>query len=250
MPFKVQATLVRFLGNTEKYPCHQNYKIGDTITFDGRTLEGNVCPEIFPALAQKIQTIHAAGPRYVDPGYYNLFWYAPCSTAAPETKKFDGNGFKPTLESINEPPHTLAELVDPHAFQWPPVNERICLTDVNVICPDARTSAVFKVEAVDLCEFGESAPYFRRSMTIINKLNKKPGMTAEELHGSFTEKQILEIYPPLTLQMTEFLREEMLCINYADEKDGKYFVTDAAVNRLNQFISEITEEEIDALELR
>ena len=250
MPFKVKATMVAFLGNTEKYPCHQNYKVGDEITFDGRTLEGNVCPEVLPQLAQKINAIHSAGPRFVDPAYYNLFWYAPCSTAAPENKKYDGNGFKPTLESMNEPPHTLAALIDPNAFHWPPVEDRICLTDVNVICPDARTSAVFKVEAVDLCEFGESAPYFRRSMTIINKLAKNPGMSIEEIDASFTEKQIYEIYPPLTAQMTTYLMEEMLSLGYAELKEDRYYVTDAAKERLQKFIDDITDEEVEALELR
>ena len=249
MPFKVQATVVAFLGDTDKYPCHQNYNVGDVITFDGRTLEGNVCPEVLAPLAQKINAIHSAGPRYVEPADYNLFWYAPCSTAAPENKKYDGNGFKPTLESINEPPHTLAALIDPNAFHWPPVQERICLQDVTVICPDARTSAVFKVEAVDLCEFGESAPYFRRSMTIINQLKKKPGMNIKEIEESFTQKQLLEIYPPLTTPMITYLMEEMLCIGYAELKDEKYYATDAAIARLEKFKNDITEEEVEALEL-
>lgn len=250
MPFKVKATLVGFLGNTEKYPCHQNYKIGDEIIFDGRSLSGNICPEILPSLAAKINALHAAGPRYVEPGYYNLFWYAPCSTANPEMKKYDGNGFSPTLKSIDEPPYSLAALVDPNSFQWPPIEERICAKDVTVLCPDTRTSALFKVEAIDLCEFGESAPYFRRSMTFIDKLSKNPGMNAQEIKDAFTEKQQLEIYPPITTQMITYLMEEMLSLNYAQLKDGKYYVTDAAKARLSQFVDEITDEEIEALNLK
>lgn len=250
MPFKVKATLIKFIGNTEKYPCHQNYKIGDEIIFDGRNFTGNICPEILPSLAVKINALHAAGPRYVEPGYYNLFWYAPCSTSNPEMKKYDGNGFSPTLESIDEPPYSLAGLVDPNSFQWPPTAERICAKDVMVICPDTRTSAVFKVEAIDLCEFGESAPYFRRSMSIIDKLRKKPGMSAQEIKEAFTEKQQLEIYPPLTTQMVIYLMEEMLSLNYAQIKGDMYYVTDSAKTRLLQFINEITAEEIEALNLK
>ena len=35
MPFKVKATLIGFLGNTERYPCHFNHKVGDEVIFDG-----------------------------------------------------------------------------------------------------------------------------------------------------------------------------------------------------------------------
>ena len=249
MPYKVKATLVRFLGDTEKYPCHMNYQVGDEIIFDGEKFSGRICPEILPQLGAKIQALHSAGPRYVDPGYYNLFWYASASAADAQKKKYDGNGFRPVLKTIEEPPHTLAELIDPNAFQWPPIEKRVCLTDVMLICPDARTSAVFKLEAVDLCEFGDAAPYFRREMTIISKLQKNPGMTVEEIRNSYSEEQIYEIYPPLTSQMVGYMLEEMLSVQYVEERGGRYFVTAAAVTRLEQFISEITDEEIEALEL-
>ena len=35
MPFKVKATLIGFLGNTERYPCHFNHKVGDEVILLG-----------------------------------------------------------------------------------------------------------------------------------------------------------------------------------------------------------------------
>ena len=250
MPYKVKATIVNFLGDTERYPCHMNYKIGDEIIFDGEKFIGRICPHILAPLATKVHDLVCAGPRYVDPGYYNLFWYSPPSVVDLSKKKYDGNGFSPVLKTLEEPPHSLAALVPPHASEWPPLEDRTICSDVTLVCPDTRTSVVIKLEAVDLCEFGEAAPYFRREMTVIFRLSKNPGMTKEEILDDYTEEQRMSIYPPLIPNMLSYMIEELESVKYVYEESGRYYATDAAKVRLSQFISSITEEEVDALQLR
>ena len=247
MPFQVRAKLVRFLGDTEKYPCHMNYEIGDEIIFDGEKFSGRICPHIMAVLGAKMQAVFSAGPRYVDPGYYNLFWYAPISVKDLERKKYDGNGFAPVLEMPDEPPHTLAELVPPKAFEWPPQEERCVLTETTFICPDARTSGVFLVEADGLAEFGESAPYFRRQMTILDRLLKTPGTEIGGIGGLFTEDECLKIYPPLVGRMIPCIMEELELVGYVRMEDGKAYTTEQGAARLKRFYGDITQEERDAL---
>jgi uncharacterized repeat protein (TIGR04076 family) len=42
--FKVKATVVDFLGDKERYPCHHQYKLGDEFIFDGASFTGTICP--------------------------------------------------------------------------------------------------------------------------------------------------------------------------------------------------------------
>jgi hypothetical protein len=75
-------------------------------------------------LAQKIDGIYKAGPRYREWGYYYPFWYAPVSTYDPAYKKYDGIGFKNVLETIEEPRYHMAHLRPANSFKWPPHPER------------------------------------------------------------------------------------------------------------------------------
>ena len=40
--FKVKATVVGFLGDTKRYPCHFNHKIGDEVIWDGEKFIGRL----------------------------------------------------------------------------------------------------------------------------------------------------------------------------------------------------------------
>jgi uncharacterized repeat protein (TIGR04076 family) len=99
--FKVKTTLIAFLGNTKRYPCHFDHKVGDEIVFDGEKYIGRLCSDVWPLLTPKVSAIFAAGPRYVEPGYYYPFWYAPLSTADPNMKKHDGIGFRNVFETFD-----------------------------------------------------------------------------------------------------------------------------------------------------
>lgn len=250
MPYKVKATVVEFLGDNDVFPCHMNYKIGDEIIFDGQTVTGHVCAEIFDQLGAKMRALHAAGPRYIDPAFYSLFWYASLSVSDPEMAKYDGAGFKSVLKTMPIPHCHIAKLNPPNSFLWPPKEDRIVVKEATFICPDVRTGVLFKLEAIDLCEFGESAPYFRREMTLMDRIYKAPGSTVESLLNSYTDMQRDEIYPPLSPQIVTYMIEEMELMGYVERKDGKLYATPKARTRLDQFIAEITPEEVEALELK
>jgi hypothetical protein len=101
-----------------------------------------------PPLVQKIAAMHAAGPRYVEPGHYYPFWYSPLSVDAPEQKKYDGLGFKCVLKTIEEPLGDASHLIPREHFSGHPDGD--IAKDVTVLFPDTRTSALFKLEAFDI----------------------------------------------------------------------------------------------------
>lgn len=249
MSFKVKATLVAWLGDPERYPCHFCYELGDEIIFDGESVIGRVCPDLLPPLAEKAMAMHVAGPRYVDPGYWYPFWYAPPSVKDLSFKKYDGLGFKNVLQTIIEPPYHLRTLQDPNSFKWPPHPERTVAKDVMVICPDVRTSGLFRLEVIDLSDKGFDVPYFRRQMSIMNKVLGKQGVDKSRILELFTDDEKMNIYPPLVPEMLNPLVEELELVNYMEFKDGKAYVTEKGEARLKEFKSTLSMEEIEALKM-
>ena len=249
MPFKVKATLIGFLGNTEKYPCHMQHRIGDEIIFDGESYIGRLCPDVWPLLTPKVAALHQAGPRYVEPAYYYPFWYAPPSVRDVSKKIYDGLGFSPVLKTHIEPMYHMANLVPPKAFKWPPHPERTVMNGVEVLCPDTRTAALFQLEAFDLAEKGFDAPFFRRQMTILDRVLRKQGIPEEDVLGEFSMQEREEVYPPLVREILFPLDDELVLMGYLERKDGSVFVTDQGVAKLEEFRKVITIEERNALKL-
>ena len=132
--FKVKATVIDFLGDKEKYPCHHGYKTGDEFIYDGESFTGTICPSLIPMVGQKILELHAAGPRYRDTMYYYPFLYAPVSVEDPSLKKYDGLGFRNVLETYTEPGYHMANLAS-SGFKWPPPEERTAKKDITIMHP-------------------------------------------------------------------------------------------------------------------
>lgn len=249
MPFKVKAILKTFLGDTKRYPCHFLHKVGDEIIWDGEKLIGRVCPDVLPRLIPYFHALRCAGPRYKDPSYYLPFWYASLSVIDPHMKKFDGLGFKPVKEKIIEPPYHVATLIAPGAFEYPPPKERVIRKDITVICPDVRTSAVFKVEAFDLSDAGYDVPYFRREMVILHKVIQKSGIETDKILNEFSKEEIEDIYPPLSPVMVQALLEELELVGYVELIGGKVYATQKGKLKLDEFKASLTAEEKEALRL-
>ncbi|MEM2292653.1 MAG: hypothetical protein QXU81_10325 [Candidatus Bathyarchaeia archaeon] len=241
MPFKVRAKLVSFLGDEEKYPCHFGYRIGDEIIFDGEKFIGRICPWILPALATKVLAVFRAGPRLKEP--LPVFAYASISIKDPSRKIYDGIGFKPVLKSQEPFPG-----VPPEFFQWPPPRERI-VKKPSVVCGDTRTLAYFELEAIDLADAGDSVTYFRRQMSILNKVLKKPGIELDKIIDEFTDFEKYEIYPPLSPVLIRELVEELELLHYVEVKDGKVHVTEKGKEKLEIFKRSLSKDEILALNL-
>ena len=244
--FKVKATVIDFLGDKEKYPCHHGYKLGDEFIFDGESFTGTICPSLMPTVAQKTLELHAAGPRYRDTMYYYPFLYAPVSVADPEMKKYDGVGFRNVLETYSEPKYHMANLAS-SGFKWPPPKERTVKKDITIICPDYRTSVKVKLEAFDLSDKGRNIPYFRRQMVILQKISNKPVINVDKILVEFSKEQIEGIYPALSRIMVQALVEEMELMSYVQIRDGQAAVTKKGKKKLAEFKAGLSKEEKKAL---
>ncbi len=250
MSFSVKATLVAFLADAERYPCHAMLNIGDEVTFDGAEIKGKMCPHVVPQLTNAMIQMFMCGPRYINPGYYNLFWYASNSVSAPEKAIYDGNGFTPVLEAYDEPRYHTRCLQDPNAFQWPPAKGRPVAKDATVICPDSRTSAMFKVEAYDLATAGDALPYTRRQITMMDRVAKNGGKwPVEKIMDLYTDFEKYEIYPPMSNELIVPMLEELEVLGYAEIVDGEFAVTKLGEDRVARYKAEIPEEDAKSLKL-
>jgi len=245
--FKVKATLVEFLGDEEKYPCHFQHKIGDEVVFDGERYLGRLCPSVWPLLVPKVDALFSAGPRYVPPDYYFPFWYAPVSRKDPSKSGSDGLGFANVLSTYREPQYHMECLKPLHAYEWPPHPARTVQRDVMLTCVDSRTAALFVVKAFDLADKGLSIPYFRRQMAILNKVLPRQGIAKEEILHAFSKEEQLEIYPALSEEIMVPLIEELEVLGYMEIKNGNAFVTKEGKAKVAAFKTDLSEEGKKAL---
>jgi uncharacterized repeat protein (TIGR04076 family) len=246
--FKVKATVIDFLGDKEKYPCHHQYQLGDTFIFDGESFSGTICPSMVPLVCPRMIELHAAGPRFRDTLYYYPFLYAPVSIEDPTLKKYDGLGYRNVFENYTEPKYHMAHLGS-GAFKWPPPETRTVRKNITVICPDYRTSVQVKLEAYDLSDKGRNIPYFRREMVILQKVLDKPGMLIDKILDEFSKEQIEGIYPALSPIMVQALTEELELTGYLEISSGQAFATSRAAPKLADFKKDLSPEERAALQL-
>jgi len=247
--FKVKATLVEFLGDPVKYPCHFQHKIGDEVIFDGEKYTGRLCSDLWPLIVPKVNTLWEAGPRYIPSEYYLPFWYAPTSIDDPSKKPFDGMGWRNVLKTQTEPLYHMGNLKPPHAYEWPPYSSRTVCRDITVTCHDLRTAPVFVLEAFDLSDKGVSVPYYRRQMSILNKVLNRPEIQVDKILNEFSRDEIEGIYPALSQQLLVPLIEELQVLDYLVIADQKARVTDKGEAKLNDFKSTLSDEEKMALNM-
>ncbi len=247
--FKVKATVIDFLGDEKRNPCHFNHKIGDEFAYDGEKFLGRICPNVLPMLIPKLVALYAAGHRYVQPEYYFPFWYAPRSIRDESMKKYDGVGWKSIKQKVVDPPFSLASLQPPDAFLYPPPEERTVIKDITVICPDTRTSALFKLEAFDLNDCGDSIPYFRKQMLILKIVQTNPAIDVDKIRDKLSREQREEVYPLAAPVLIRGLVDELESISYLEIQSGKAYITKKGESKLEDFKASLSEEEKKALAL-
>ena len=247
--FKVKATVVGFLGDQLRYPCHHQYQLGDTFVYDGASFTGSICPSLAIEAVPKMMEVHAAGPRYRGYLFYYPFLYAPHSVDDPASKKYDGLGFRNVFANFTVKKHDMANLTSSGAVAWPPPPQRIQHMDVRVICPDYRTSVSVKIEAFDLSDTGRNIPFFRREMCILDKILKNRSIDASRILNEFSRQEIEEIYPALGEAMVASLLEELALMGYLVIDEGVVTATSKAEQKLSEFKASLSSEEKAALRL-
>jgi hypothetical protein len=252
--FKVKATVTGFDKDERKYPCHFRYKIGEEITYDGETITGRVCPSMAPVFGRLFNDLLASGGRHQegeDPKSYFPFWHSPLSVVDPAYKKFDGVGFRPTLARPEEGYEFIA---DETLFDTPPGGKYIigqgrAKREFSIVCGDRHTLARFKVEAFDLADKGDSLPYYRRTMSILDKVLRKPGIPMDKILNEFSRDQVYDIYPALGQKIIAALVGELELLDYVDVADGRVTATEKGQQKLRSFIAGLTAAEKKALQL-
>ena len=252
--FKVKATVIGFDKDEQKYPCHFRYKIGDEIVYDGETITGRVCPSMAPVFGRAFNDLLASGGRHKEgeaPGSYFPFWHSPLSVYDPTYKKYDGVGFRPTPARPDEDYEFVA---DETLFDNPPGGKYISgkgtnKRELSLVCGDKHTLTRFKVEAFDLADKGDSLPYYRREMSILNKIILKPGIALNRILNEFTKDEIINIYPILGQKIIAVLVGELELMGYVEVNNEKVNATEKGKEKLASCKKSLTPQERQALKL-
>jgi hypothetical protein len=165
-------------------------------------------------MAPIIEAIRIAGNKYCE---RLLFRYSGPSKADPSMKKYDGVGWAP----LKEPPQGTPEKYMKASSYFPPRTEKG--RGWTFVCPDFKTSALFLAEPFGLAESGYYTPYYRREMSILEKIKAEPGIGTNEIPDRFTKRQKEEIYPPLRPSNFEIMLDELVEANYIEVRDGKAY---------------------------
>ena len=234
----------RVPGDTEKYPCHFQYNIGDEIVYDGERFIGRICPSLFDTqMMEMIMGLYLSGPRYHHKWYHHPMWYAPGSVTDVSRKKYDGRGWKNVLEPRREPNYHMANLVPGDAWQWPIPQEKTVCKEPLVTCPDLRTAAVLKLEAVGLVDQGYDIVFFRREMSVLGKILKEQGVKIDKIIDLFSRDEIYEVYPFLTPMLISVFVEELELMGYVDVRDGVVSGTGKGRAKVEDYVSSLSDEE-------
>lgn len=214
MPFKVKCRLVYFTGDPERFPCHFDYHIGDEFTYDGEKFEGKICNGLLKNMAAVIWDTVFYGP-----GDYNrmIYLYSGLSARDPSMKKYDGIGFRPLKKA--------PEGADPKYLRSFSVEQPKTLIrrPRGFVCDDSRTGAYFICEPVSIASGGDMKPYYRRAISILEKVKQQPGMTVEEILEKFTRFEREEIYPPIYNLNVSLMLDEMAVVNWVELRDGRAY---------------------------
>ena len=211
--FKVKGTFVGFMNDAEKYPCHFDYKPGETFTYDGEKIEGRICPGVLLTMVPTVWQTFFMGNRAYE---RILFKYSGLSVKDPAMKEVDGIGFRPLKETVTDNDNRSTIVSTPER----PTGLK---QETGFACADCRTSAYFSVETVDLASGGYTQPYYRREMSILEKVKEQPGMTVSNILDSFTESEREDIYPPLHKVNVQLMLEELEETNYVTIKEGRAY---------------------------
>lgn len=213
--FKVRCRLVSFDGDTELFPCHFNYKVGDEFYYDGVHFTGRICPGLFTTMMPVIHGVHLSGNRFGENIYYK---YRGLDMKDPEMTQYDSKGFRPRKMLPECAPENMKRM-----FRKMPKTEKV--RGGRFACTDTRTLAQFRCEAVDLSYSDYAQPFYRRSIAILEKIEAEPGIETDSILDRFTSFEKDDISPPLTTVLLQVLLEALYDMGYIKIHDGRATAT-------------------------
>ena len=213
--FKVRCKLIAFLGDEKKFPCHFGYKVGDEFYYDGVEFKGRICPGLLAAGMPIIHGTYMLGHKY----YENIMYrYRGADVKDPEMAKYDGVGYRPVSEVPGGMPENMKKM------QPLPAPDAKASTGI-FACGDTRILAQFLCEAVDLSDSAYAQPFYRRSLSILDKIEKNPGIKVDDIVDKFTDFERNEISPPLRPALMDVLMDGLTDMGYVEIRDGKAYAT-------------------------
>ena len=213
MPFKVKGKLIGFMNDVDRFPCHFDYEIGEEFTYDGERIEGRICPGVLLTMVPTVWQTFFSGRRAYE---RIIFKYSGLSLKDPSMKQYDGIGFRPLKEAPEGSGEKSGIVVTPE-------RPTALKGGGTFACADCRTSAYFSVEPIDLASGGYTLPYYKREMSVFDKIKNRPGITVDEILGMFTDFERDEIYPPLYSVNVQLMLDELEEVGYVELRDGKAY---------------------------
>ena len=205
--YKVKCTLMEFIRDENEHPCHFNYKIGDEIIYDGETFTGRICHGLLASMMPIVSGVFTLGHKYTE----NIaFRYRGHDERDPEMAKYDGAGFRPV------------ERATPPSRKFSPKGRS---RDHHFICADSRILAHFSCEPADFSDCDYAQPFYRRVISILEKIESEPGIGTDEILDRFSDFQKNGIVPKLTPVLTGVLLEALEDMGYIEIKDEKAYAT-------------------------
>ncbi len=208
--YKVRCKLMRFEGDEEMFPCHFEYKIGEEIYYDGVHFTGRICPNMILPMMPVVYGVHLLGHKYSE--------NVPFRYRGLDMRDPSGKGFIPRK--------TPSEAMLKKTGGVLPLASGISKArGAHFACSDNRTLAHFSVEPVDLSDSEYCLPFYRRAISILEKIEAEPGIAAGNILSKFTEFEREGISPPLTPVFTEMLLEALKDMEYITIREGKAFAS-------------------------
>lgn len=214
MPFKVKCELVSFTGDPDRFPCHFDYHVGDSFTYDGQNFEGKICNGLLKNMASVIWDTVFYGPG--EPTKF-LYLYSGLSARDPSMKQYDGIGFRPLKKAPEGADERYLKSI---SVEYP---TSLVRRPRGFTCDDTRTGAHFSCEPVGLANGGDMLTHYNRAMNILDKIKAEPGMTVEDILNRYTPFEREEIYPPLHPLYVELLLGELATVDYVVVSEGKAY---------------------------
>ncbi len=207
--FKVLCKLIAFDGDIENFPCHFHYKIGDEITYDGVYFTGRICQGLFPTMFPVVHNVHLMGNRY--PAGI-AFKHRAFDVVNPEMAKYDGVGFSPRK--------TLPDRLPPSMKTLHPSIKKEGIRGMRFACLDTRTLAQFSCEAVDLSDADYCQPFYRRAISILDRIAAEPGINAVGIFEKFSTFEREEISPVLTVPFIRVMLNGLEDVGYIEIREN------------------------------